>query len=62
MSSRSIRQFLACLKSAGIRYLPHVDPPPKPTAGPSMTRGAARKAAPPTAARSPTSPRATPLP
>lgn len=55
MSSRSIRQFLASLQSAGIRYLPHVDPPAPPAARPSMTRGAARKAA-------PASPRSTPPP
>lgn len=46
MSSRSIRQFLEALHSAGIRYLPHVDPPAPPAARPTMIRNAARKAPP----------------
>lgn len=52
MSSRSIRQFLASLQSAGIRYLPHVDPPAPPAARPTISRSANRKAAPAAAARS----------
>lgn len=57
MSSRSIRQFLASLQSAGIRYLPHVDPPAPPAARPAMVRSAARKT-PSASARSTTPPTA----
>lgn len=52
MSSRSIRQFLASLQSAGIRYLPHVDPPAPPAARPTISRSANRKAPPAAAPRS----------
>lgn len=44
MSSRSFRQFLASLQSAGIRFLPHVDPPAPPAPRSAVSRGTARKA------------------